>query len=238
MPGQEIKITATGGGEFNCYIAVPTTSNGPAVIIMASIFGVDADVRGNVDDLAARGFVAAAPDLFWRGDAGPMPRTENGMQRARERAKDRDALIEKGVQDLADVIAALDSYPQFNGKTAVVGLCYGGPYALLGPARLGCAAGIAFHGTRVENYLAELSKVQVPLSLHWGDQDHAAPPETLQAIQAATRDMNNVDITVYPGVAHGYTAPSSSSAWNENAATRSWNRALDILNNLRDTAAA
>lgn len=234
MPGQDLKIASAEGGEFDCYLALPETGRGPAAVIMASIFGVDGDVRRNADDLAARGFVAAAPDLFWRSgaDAGPMPRTEEGMQRARTRARDRETLIEKGVQDLADVIAELERYEQFNGQVVPVGLCYGGPYAVLGPARLGCAAGISFHGTKVEDYLHELDKFDVPLSLHWGDQDHAAPPETLDRIRSAIHNKDNVDIAVYPGVEHGYTAPSSK-AWNEDAAAKSWRRALEILNGLK-----
>ena len=62
----DIKIAASGGGEFDCYLALPESGSGPALIIMASVFGVDADVRGIADDLAAKGIVAAAPDLFWR----------------------------------------------------------------------------------------------------------------------------------------------------------------------------
>lgn len=235
MSGQDIKIAAGEGGEFDCYLSLPASGTAPALVIMSAIFGVDADIRRNIDDLADHGFVGAAPDLFWRGDAGPMPRTEDGMARAAARAKDRAPLIEKGVQDLADVIADLKRRPECNGKVAVVGLCYGGPYAILGPARLGCDAGLSFHGTKVEDYLGELGGVSVPLSLHWGDRDRVAPPETMERIQAATRDMSNADITIYPDVLHGYTSPSNQEAWNAEANATSWGCALDILKGLRDS---
>ena len=78
----DIKIAATGGGEFDCYIALPGSGTGPALIVMSSIFGVDSDVRGAADDLAAKGIVVAAPDLFWRGDSGPMDRSEEGRASA------------------------------------------------------------------------------------------------------------------------------------------------------------
>jgi carboxymethylenebutenolidase len=238
MAGQDIKITAQQGGAFDCYLSLPARGPAPAVVIMPSVFGVDGDVRANCDDLAARGFVAAAPDPFWRGDAGPMGRDEDGARRARERALDRAPLIEQGVTDLADVLAELKRLPECNGKVAVVGLCYGGPYAILGPARLGCDAGIAFHGTVLENYLDDLSGVHVPLSLHWGDQDHACPPETLARIREATGGMADVDITIYPGVGHGYSAPSSVKAWDEKAAENSWRRAVEVLDGLRTPAEA
>lgn len=234
MSGHDVKIAATEGGTFDCYLSLPASGPAPAVVIMSSIFGADDDVRNNCDDLAAQGFIGAAPDLFWRTDAGPMPRSEDGRRRAAARAKDRDVSIERGVQDLADLIADLKGRPECNGRIAVVGLCYGGPYAILGPARLGCDAGLAFHGTKVENYLDALGGIRVPLSLHWGDQDHAAPTETLEKVRAAARDMANVDITIYPDAAHGYTARASVDAWNESAAEASWHRAVEILDGLRD----
>ena len=129
--------------------------------------------------------------------------------------------------------------PECNGRIAVVGLCYGGPYALLGPARLGCDAGFSFHGTAVENYLGELSNVgEVPIRLHWGDQDRVCPPDTLARIQAATDAMANVEITVYPGVSHGYTAASNAKSWNAAAAENSWASALAVLDGLRNALRA
>jgi len=116
MSGQQISISATEGGRFDCYVSLPASGPAPAVVIMSSIFGVDDDVKRNADDLAAQGYLAAAPDLFWRGDAGPMTRTEEGMRRARERAKQRDTLIDQGVQDLADVITLLKSHREFDGQ--------------------------------------------------------------------------------------------------------------------------
>lgn len=235
----DIRIAASGGGEFDCYISLPGAGPGPALVIMSTIFGVDEDLRRIADDLAAKGIVVAAPDLFWRGDSGPMPRTEEGMRRANERAADRDNLIELGVQDLADVMAELKRLPECNGRIAVVGLCYGGPFALLGPARLGCDAGFSFHGTAVENYLDALSDIgDAPIRLHWGDEDRVCPPDTLARIRAATEGMATVEITVYPGVLHGYTALSNAKSWNEAAAESSWASALTVLDALRDAPRA
>lgn len=233
----EIKIKSSDGGEFDCHLALPERGSGPALVIMSSIFGVDEDVRNAAADCAGKGIVVAAPDLFWRGDAGPMPRTEEGMRRARARAEDRDSQIEPGLRDLADVMAMLKDLPECNGRIATLGLCYGGPYAILGPARLGCDAGFAFHGSNVQDYLEDVSAIgDAPIRLHWGDQDRACPPEALARVRAATEGMPNVEITIYPGVEHGYSA-ASAKAWNAEAAATSWASALAVLDGLRDAPA-
>lgn len=229
-----IRIDATGGGAFDCYVAAPDTGPAPALIIMSSIFGVNEDVRGAIDDLAAKGIIGAGPDLFWRGDSGPMPRTEDGERRARDRAADRANLVEAGLRDLADVMAHLKAMPGCNGRVGVLGLCYGGPYALMGPARLGCDAGFSFHGTAVQDYLDLLPKIPgVPIRLHWGDNDNALPPEDLATVQDAVKDMANVEITVYPGVLHGYSGRSSTKAWNEAATENSWASVHAVMDGLR-----
>lgn len=234
----DIKVAASGGGEFDCHLALPVQGKGPALILMSTIWGVDEDLRNVASDCAAKGVVAAAPDLFWRGDSGPMPRTEEGQQRARARAADRAPLIEAGVQDLADVIAVVEGLRECNGRIAVLGLCYGGPYALLGPARLGCDAGFSFHGTGLEEYLDDLSAVgDRPIRLHWGDQDRVCPPDVLARIRAATDGMPNVKITIYPGVVHGYSGASNAKAWNAEATTDSWASAFAVLDGFRDAAA-
>ncbi len=235
MAGQDIKISASGGGEFDAYLALPVAGSGPGVVIIASVYGVDGDVRDMADVLAGHGFAVAAPDPFWRGDKGPMDRTEDGMRRAAERAKDREPIIERGVQDLADTIADLEARDQCNGRIAVIGLCYGGPYAILGPARLGCAAGIAFHGTKIQNYLGELDRVTVPLVLHWGDEDHALPPEALAQVRAATEGRANVDVTIYPGVKHGYTSAVNAASYDADATRNSLARAVAVIDSLRDS---
>ena len=54
------------GGTFTAYIARPEELPAPAVIVLQELFGVNADIREKCDELAERGFIAIAPDLFWR----------------------------------------------------------------------------------------------------------------------------------------------------------------------------
>src|SRR3954462_10412544 len=67
MAGKTIKVRSTEGGEFDCYLATPAGGDKvPAVVLACAVHGVDADIRAIADEFAAAGYIAAAPDLFWR----------------------------------------------------------------------------------------------------------------------------------------------------------------------------
>ena len=60
MPDTNVKIKASEGGEFDCYLATPAGGEpAPAVVLACSIDGVDADLRQIADEFAAAGFIAA-----------------------------------------------------------------------------------------------------------------------------------------------------------------------------------
>jgi dienelactone hydrolase len=118
------------------------------------------------------GYIAAAPDLFWRSLPGPLAGDD---KRAQERSQPRLEKIKAGEVDMVDTLAHLRTLPQFNGRAAAMGFCYGGPYAILGPKRLGYDAGISCHGTRLIDFIDELKGVTAPVCIIWGELDHAAP---------------------------------------------------------------
>lgn len=75
MPGRDIRIKSGSGSEFDCYLATPDTGGKvPAVVLASAVHGVDQDMRAIADEFAANGYIAAAPDLFWRTVPGPLPR--------------------------------------------------------------------------------------------------------------------------------------------------------------------
>src|SRR5579862_4528500 len=57
-------------GTFYAHIARPKTLPASAVVVLQELFGVNADIRKTCDELAEDGFVAVAPDLFWRQEPG------------------------------------------------------------------------------------------------------------------------------------------------------------------------
>src|SRR3984957_4459001 len=57
-------------GAFGAYIVRPKVSPSSAVVVLQELFGVNADIRKTCDELAEQGFLAVAPDLFWRQEPG------------------------------------------------------------------------------------------------------------------------------------------------------------------------
>jgi len=231
MESKNIRIRSSSGGEFNCYIAVPrAAAKVPALVIASAVHGVNEDVCAIADEFAVHGYIAAAPDLFWRTIPGPLPRDDG---RTKERSQPRLEKIKTGEADLADTLAEVRKLPQSNGRAGVMGLCYGGPYAILGPKRLGFDAGISCHGSQMLDYLGELDRLASPVCIIWGDQDHQAPAEVLSAYRGAAARMKNLALHIFPGVLHGYMMPDNVKAFDRKTRDFSMERSLAVLDGLR-----
>jgi carboxymethylenebutenolidase len=231
MQRKDIKIRSSGGGEFDCYLVTPDGGGKvPAMVLASAVHGVDQDIRAIADEFASHGYLVAAPDLFWRTVPGPLGRDDD---RTKTRSQPRLEVIRKGEADMADTLAELRQQPQFNGRAATMGFCYGGPYAILGPKRLGYAAGVSCHGTQMLDYIKDLDGVTAPVCIIWGDQDHAAPPPVQEAYRAVPSRMKNVEVHIFPGIQHGYMMPASTKAYDKKTRDFSMERALAILNGLR-----
>jgi carboxymethylenebutenolidase len=231
MANRDIRIRSVEGTEFDGYLATPEAQRKvPAIVLASAIHGVDGDLRAIADEFASHGVIAAAPDLFWRTLPGPLARDD---PRASPRGQPRLEKIKAGEQDMADTLAMVRTLPLFNGRAVAMGFCYGGPYAILGPKRLGYAAGISCHGTQMLDYIGDLEDVVAPVCLIWGDADSAAPAPVLDAYRALPVRRTNVQVHVLPGVQHGYMMQGNAAAHDGKAYAFSMARALAILEPLR-----
>src|ERR1700726_4842145 len=112
-------------GAFGAYIARPKASPASAVVVLQELFGVNADIRKTCDEQAEQGFLAVAPDLFWRQEPGVdlNVTSEADWQHGLHLygAYDRDA----GAKDVKDTVNAVRNLPDCNGRVAVLGYCLG-----------------------------------------------------------------------------------------------------------------
>src|SRR6202167_3541394 len=108
-------------GTFKAYIALPKNLPASTVVVLQELFGVNADIRKTCDELAEQGFIAVAPDLFWRQEPGVdlSVASEADWQHGLRlyQAYDRDA----GVRDIKDTFDTVAKLPECTGKVAILG---------------------------------------------------------------------------------------------------------------------
>jgi carboxymethylenebutenolidase len=231
MQRKDLRISSSHGGELDCYLVLPDAKGKvPAIVLASAIHGVDKDTRQIADEFASHGYIAAAPDLFSRSVPGPLARDD---KRTAGRGQPRLEKIKAGEADMIDTLAEVRKESQFNGRAATIGFCYGGPYAILGPKRLGYAAGISCHGTQMLDYIQELEGVSEPVCIIWGDQDHQAPMAVLDAYRGLRSRMENLEVHIVPAVLHGYMMRGNPKAFHPATRDFSMARALAILDKLR-----
>ena len=196
-------ILADEGRTFDAYVSVPENPNGSAIIVLQEIFGVTGTIRKVADHFAGDGFLAFAPDLFWRMQSGvQLGHSKEDMALAVRFLQRFDEA--KAVLDIGRTVAHVRAQRGFGGAVAVVGMCLGGKLAYLAAARLDVDAAVGYYGVGIEKALEEAPNVKHPLLLHFGGQDKYAPPVAVAKIAAALADNPNVTIHTYPEADHGF----------------------------------
>jgi carboxymethylenebutenolidase len=194
------------GGTFSAYIARPKTSPASAVVVLQELFGVNADIRKHCDDLAEQGYLAVAPDLFWRQEPGVdlNVTTEADWQHGLRlySAYDRDA----GVADVRDTIEAVRHLPECNGKVALLGYCLGALMVFMTAVRNArLDAAVWYHGADTDKYLGEADGLHAPLLMHVAEEDEFISKAAQAAIEAVLARKASVTIYTNPGQSHAFS---------------------------------
>jgi carboxymethylenebutenolidase len=226
-------------GAFAAYIARPKTSPAPAVVVLQELFGVNADIRKHCDELADQGFLAVAPDLFWRQEPGvdlsvtSQADWDHGLRLYE--AYNRDA----GAKDVEDTVNAVRSLPECDGKVALLGYCLGALMVFLTAVRYrGVDAAVAFHGGDTDKYLGEVDGLTAPLLMHLAGEDEFISKAAQAEIKAALAKKPNVTIYSYPGQSHAFSRHDGTH-YNAAAAALANSRTREFLHHqLRGPSAA
>ncbi|HEX7884895.1 MAG TPA: dienelactone hydrolase family protein, partial [Phenylobacterium sp.] len=172
--------------------------------VIQEIFGVNQVMRDITDGLAAQGYLAICPDLFWRIEPGIdiTDKSEAEWKRAFELFNAFD--VEQGVKDLQAAINVARSDPRSSGKVGTVGFCLGGLLAYLTATRTDADASVSYYGVGIENRVAEAEKLTQPVLLHIAEEDQFVPKEAQTMILQALKDHPCVELYTYPGRDHAF----------------------------------
>ncbi|PZU77915.1 MAG: carboxymethylenebutenolidase [Sphingomonas sp.] len=197
-----VTIATLDGQQMPAYRADPAGAPKGAIVVIQEIFGVNAGIRRKCDTLAAAGYLAIAPDLFWRMEPGIEldPDVDAEMQRALSIMGDFDQ--DAGIRDIEATIRYARA--ESGGKVGAVGYCLGGRLAYMTAARTDVDASVGYYAVGIDGLLGEKHAIANPLMLHIAGDDGFVDETTQAAMHEGLDDHPKVTLHDYPGEDHGF----------------------------------
>ncbi|HEX7711641.1 MAG TPA: dienelactone hydrolase family protein [Sphingomonadaceae bacterium] len=205
-----------GEGAVPAYCARAQAGPRAAIVVIPEIFGVNEGIKAKCDAWADLGYLALAPDIFWRFAPGVEldPDVEAEFNQAIANMQQFSA--DDGVKDIEACIKFIRG-EQHVAKVGVVGFCLGGRLAYMAAARTDADASVGYYGVMIDQMLGEAHAIARPLLLHVPTADHFVGPDAQKAMHEALDPHPRVTLYDYPGLDHGFAA-SSGSRRNEEGA--------------------
>jgi carboxymethylenebutenolidase len=182
----------------------------PGIVVVHEGNGISAQLLRVCQRLAHEGYMAIAPDLFFR---------VGGTEANDLITSIRSVTREQAVDDIVGAMGQIRSLGA--DAVGVIGFCMGGTQAYrTALSSSECAAAVAFYGAQIPG---ELGQPRCPTLLLFAGEDQYIPVADIEAVVA-----HHPEAVVYPEAGHGFMRDGSSS-YDEAAATDGWNRMLSFL---------
>jgi len=217
------------------YRAMPSGRQGaPVILVVQEIFGVHEYIRDVCRRLAQHGYMAIAPELYFRqGDASRYTEVPRLIQEVVSKVPDGQVLA-----DLDAAVAWAGEHGGDTGKLGITGFCWGGRIVWLYAAHSDrVKAGVAWYGRLVGDKSALHPQQAVDLAHElngpvlglYGGQDAGIPQDTIETMKAAlakgSQAAQDSEFVVYPDAPHAFHADYRPS-YRADAAKDGWSRAL------------
>jgi carboxymethylenebutenolidase len=212
-------------GEFDAPVWEPASGQGPGIVLVHEIFGLDSYLKSVAADLAALGYVVAVPELFWRVAPGwSATHDEAGLASAMEVSGRFD--FAGGV---ADVIATLDQLRARTGRAGVFGFCLGGSIAYETAVAADPDVTVSFYGSGVPDRIGAIDAITCPTQFHFGGQDPFIPRDAVQRVVDAVGGVPNAEIHVQEDAGHAFHNHAAPRFHNPTAAATAWDLTTGFL---------
>ena len=172
--GSMISFNRPDGQSVQGYLAESASGiSGPQVVVIQEWWGLNDQIRGVANRLAAAGFTALVPDLY-RGKSTVEAEEAGHLMSA----------LDFGQAASQDIRGAVQCLKARGGKVGVTGFCMGGALTLLTLTMAPEAdAGVVWYGYPPLDYV-DASKIKAPVLAHWAEQDNPFPIAGVDALEA------------------------------------------------------
>lgn len=216
----------TTDGDFSAHVALPAAGEGPGIVLLQEIFGVNDYIKDAARRLAELGYVALAPELYWRVEPGvALGHGDDDMQRAFGIAKRLDQAV--AAQDAIAALAALRALPEVagsggGGRAGVLGFCLGGTLAWQVAAHGDPDAAVCYYGSGIPEALGDAATITCPVLVHYGGADPFIPREQIEAVGATAAGHDAIEFHIHEGAGHAFDNTFSERFHNPQAAAAAW----------------
>jgi carboxymethylenebutenolidase len=197
--------TLDGAGAIPAYVAKPAGAPRGAIIVIQEIFGVNQGIRKKADDWAGKGYLAVAPDVFWRQKPGVELDSDIPEQFNEGVGYMMKHDFDLGIRDVEAVIHWIRRDAGV-AKVGLVGFCMGGKIAYMAAARTDLDASVGYYGVGIDEMLGESHAIARALLLHVPTADGFVSPEAQKKMHAGLDGNPHVTLYDYEGLDHGFAA--------------------------------
>ncbi len=225
-------VVKSGDKNVHAFVAYPEVSEKALVaIVIHENRGLTDWVRSFADQLAAEGYIAIAPDLL--SDFSDSAKRTSDFATSDDA---RNALYELNQDQITLDLAAIQAYGKSldagNGKTVVMGFCWGGAQTFRFATNNGdMEASMVFYGNAPADD-AQFASISKPVHGFYAENDARINAELGRVEAAMKANGKTFDYEIYAGSGHAYMRsgddPNGSEA-NVAARNDSWSRLLSLL---------
>src|SRR5437870_11972210 len=173
VPGMDVETQTveapTAGGTVPAFLARPKDgTRAPGVLVIQEAFGLNDHIKDVARRIAGEGYVALAPDIYWRGGKGRTVRYDQLPEAIGLMQSLKDQEI---VSDLGSALDYLEKQPFVRAdRIGITGFCMGGRVAYLAACELAdkIKASAPFYGGGIP--VEKTAKLKCPVLAFFGDR--------------------------------------------------------------------
>jgi carboxymethylenebutenolidase len=213
---------------MDAHVALPESGSGPGIVVLQEIFGVGDYIKRAAERLAELGYVALAPDLYWRIQPGiALGHDEADLGKAFQTAQKLDHAL--AVHDSIEALHALRELPEVTGKAGVLGFCLGGTLAFEVAIDGDPDAAVCYYGAGIPDLLDRADRIRCPVLFHWGGQDQYIPRERIDRVADFAASHPNMECHVHEDGGHAFDNHDAPMFWQPEPAARAWEVTREFL---------